>query len=235
MRIITAGNALAGLAVADAFPSVAAIRWLRVSMLPGLTGFGADDHVAMTIDDGPHPVTTPRYLDVFAEVGITATFFVLGERLSRRPDLAERIVAAGHDIGVHGWSHRPHLLRTPPEVASDIRRAYCHVTELIGAPPRFWRPPHGIPTATGVAAARRLGLRPVLWSADGRDWRDSATPCSVSNKITGQLAGGGVILLHDGMGPHGTSSAALGAVPGIVSWCRSKGWSVGSLRNHWCH
>lgn len=231
-RVGTAGTALAALAVADALPSVAAMRWLRTSALPGLTGIGAAHHVAMTIDDGPHPATTPQYLDAFADAGITATFFVLGERLYRCPELGERIHAAGHDLAVHGWTHRPHLLRTPADVAGDIERAHRYVANLTGTTPRFWRPPHGIPTATGVITARRLGMRPVLWSADGRDWRTRATPASVTAKITAQLDGGGVVLLHDAAGPHGLSAAALGAVPTLVERSRRRGWTVGSLREH---
>jgi peptidoglycan/xylan/chitin deacetylase (PgdA/CDA1 family) len=223
---------MAALAVADALPSVAAMRWLRVSALPGLSGLGADDHVAMTVDDGPHPATTPHFLDAFADAQVTATFFVLGERLRRWPELAERVVGAGHDLAVHGWTHRPHLLRTPPDVARDITSAYRYVSELAGTAPRFWRPPHGIPTATGMVTARRLGLRTVLWSADGRDWRARATPSSVSENVSTQVGAGGVILLHDAAGPRGVSTAALGAVPHIVAECRARGLTVGSLREH---
>jgi peptidoglycan/xylan/chitin deacetylase (PgdA/CDA1 family) len=232
VRIFTAGSSLAALAVIDAVPSVAAIRWLRVGVLPGLAGIWRVDHVAMTIDDGPHPATTPHFLDAFADAQITATFFVLGERLRRWPELGERIVAAGHDLAVHGWTHRPHLLRTPMDVARDITSAYRYVGELAGAAPRYWRPPHGIPTATGLATARRLGMHAVLWSADGRDWRARATASSVTGKVTAQLGAGGVVLLHDAGGPQGVSSAALGAVPHIVAACHARGWAVGSLREH---
>jgi peptidoglycan/xylan/chitin deacetylase (PgdA/CDA1 family) len=198
-----------------------------------MTGMGAHDHVALTVDDGPHPETTPRFLEAFAEAGVSATFFVLGERLHRWPELGEQLVAAGHDIAVHGWTHRPHLLRTPADVASNIRRAHDRLAEATGVTPRFWRPPHGIPTSTGLITARRLGMRTVLWSADGRDWRRRATPATVTEKVTAQLDGGGVVLLHDASGPHGTSAAALGAVPGIVAYCRTRGWRVGSLSEHW--
>jgi peptidoglycan/xylan/chitin deacetylase (PgdA/CDA1 family) len=75
-------------------------------------------------------------------------------------------------------------------------------------------------------------MRAVLWSADGRDWRARATPASVTAKVTAQLGAGGVVLLHDAASPHGVSSAALGAVPHIVAACRARGWSVGSLRDH---
>lgn len=233
VRITTAGSGLAALAVADALPSVAAMRWLRVGMLPGLTGIGAADHVAMTIDDGPHPATTPHFLDAFADARITATFFVLGERLRRWPELGERIVAAGHDLAVHGWTHRPHLLRTPLDVARDITAASRFVGDLSGARPRYWRPPHGIPTATGLATARRLGMQAVLWTADGRDWRARATPTSVTDRVTAQLGAGGVVLLHDAAGPDGVSSAALGAVPHLIAQCHARGLRVGSLREHW--
>jgi peptidoglycan/xylan/chitin deacetylase (PgdA/CDA1 family) len=223
---------LGAAALADALPSVASVRSLRLAALPGLTGLSAGGHVAMTIDDGPDPKTTPRFLELFAEAGVRATFFVLGERLQRRPEYAQELLAAGHEIAVHGWIHRPHLLRLPTEVASDIARSRHYVADLTGRPPRFWRPPHGIPTGTGLATAWRLGMAPVLWSADGRDWEASATAASVAARIRCQLDAGGVILLHDGAGPGGASHAAIGAVPTIVEWCRERGWVIGPLSEH---
>jgi peptidoglycan/xylan/chitin deacetylase (PgdA/CDA1 family) len=200
--------------------------------MPGLSGVGDPQHVALTVDDGPDPITTPAYLSLFAQLGVHATFFVLGTRLRRWPDLGRRIVAEGHDLGVHGWVHRPHLLLPAPAVAADLLRAVRLMRQQTHAEPRFWRPPHGIPTTTGLVTAARLGLRPALWTADGRDWRANATPDSVAAKIRAQLRGGGVVLLHDAQQPDGRSRAALGAVRPIVEWARQQEWTVGSLADH---
>ncbi len=81
-------GALGAISFLDAVPAVAAMRWLRVAALPRLSGKGAADHVAMTVDDGPHPDTTPQFLGAFAEADIRATFFLLGERMQRWPGLA---------------------------------------------------------------------------------------------------------------------------------------------------
>jgi peptidoglycan/xylan/chitin deacetylase (PgdA/CDA1 family) len=233
MRAGTRAAAVLGAAaLADALPSVAAVRWLRLAVLPGVTGLGADRHVAMTIDDGPDPATTPRFLELLAAADVRATFFVLGERLQRRPEFAQELIAAGHDIGVHGWIHRAHLLRLPTEVVSDLTRAHHYVADLTGRRPRFWRPPRGIPTSTGLAAARGLGMTAVLWSADGRDWRPDATAAGVAARILRQVDAGGVILLHDGAGPDGMSGAALGALPAIVEACWQRGWAVGPVSEH---
>jgi peptidoglycan/xylan/chitin deacetylase (PgdA/CDA1 family) len=227
-----AGVILAGSLLLDALPSLTAIRWLRLAVTPAMSGVGRPDHVALTIDDGPHPASTPRLLDALAAANIHATFFVLGSRLTRWPDLGRAVVDAGHDIAVHGWDHRPHLLLPGPAVARDLDRATACVREVTGIRPLFWRPPHGIPTATGLLSAARLGLTPVLWTADGRDWRADATPASVTRRIAGQLTPGGAVLVHDAAGPGRTSSAAVGAVAKIERVAAERGWHVGPLSQH---
>lgn len=226
------GTLLAGALFADALPSVAAIRWLRIAAAPGLAGMGRPDHVALTVDDGPHPASTPRLLDALADAGVHATFFLLGTRVSRWPDLARAVVDAGHEVAVHGWRHRPHLLLSPPAVARDLVRATACIHDATGQRPRFWRPPHGIPTATGLLTAARLGLTPVLWTADGRDWRDDATPVTVCRRVAKQVGAGGAVLLHDAAGSEEMSRAAVGAITGIVHSAAAHGWQIGPLSQH---
>ena len=223
-----------GIAVLDAVPSVAAIRPLRLHRLPGLTGMGDPGHVALTFDDGPHPDATPRFLDLLARLEVRATFFVLAEQLGRYPDLAGRMVAEGHEIAVHGFAHRPHLLRAAPAVAADLARARRDVTRMSGTAPVFWRPPHGIPTATGLLTAERLGMRPVLWSAEAREWSSRATAPAALRRLRGQLTGGGVVLMHDSdiAMRRGAWHVTLSLLPELVQWCRSCGWQVGPLREH---
>lgn len=229
-----AAAAVFGLAVLDATASVAAIRPLRLRCSPGLSGIGNPGHVALTFDDGPHPVATPRFLDALARLEVRATFFVLGEQLRRQPELARRMVSEGHEIAVHGFQHRPHLLRAAPAVAVDIARARTEVEQLVGTTPRFWRPPHGIPTAAGLLTAMRLGMRPVLWSAEAREWRSGASAASSLRLLRGQLAGGGVVLMHDSDAAMRRDAwhVTLALLPELVEWCSSQGWQVGPLREH---
>lgn len=221
-------SSLALVTAAHVTPSVLTVPFLRSRVLGTVS---SDTAVALTFDDGPDPDSTPRYADALAELEVRATFFVLGTKLRAHPDLARSLVAGGHEIAVHGWTHRPHLLRTPWDVAADIRRTCELVRDTAGHRPRYWRPPHGIVTGTGLATAAALGLRPMLWTADGRDWRSASTPQSITERILGSLRPGGVVLLHDthAYSAPGRRDPALDAVPMLVSGCRSRGWAPGRL------
>lgn len=215
-------------------PSVAAIGPLRRTVLPGLCGVTDRNHVALTFDDGPDPTSTPAFLDALATAGVHATFFLLGTQLSAAPELARRAVDEGHELAVHSWTHRPHLLRTPASTVRELRRTRDLVRDIAGTPPRFWRPPNGIPTGTGLVAGRRLGMRAVLWTGDGRDWQASATAESIVARLRPHLRPGGVLLLHDSdvTSSPGSWRVALAAVPLLVRECKEGGLDVGPLRDH---
>jgi peptidoglycan/xylan/chitin deacetylase (PgdA/CDA1 family) len=229
--------AVAGLALAAGLhfvPSVATIPALHRSLLPRLSGQQPGAHVALTFDDGPDPASTPAFLDALARLDVQATFFLLGSQLAANPALGRRLVHAGHEVAVHGWLHRPHLLRAPWRVYDDAARTYDAIERVCGVTPRFWRPPNGVISGAGLLAARRLGLVPVLWTADGRDWAADATPASIAERVGRHLRAGGVVLLHDSdvtSAPDAWRSA-LGALPHIVARCRAAGWAVGPLREH---
>ncbi|MDI3100276.1 polysaccharide deacetylase family protein [Streptomyces sp. AN-3] len=214
-----------------------AATWLhgpRRLLLPALAGQGRPDHVALTFDDGPDPVSTPLFLDVLDGLGVRATFFVLGENVVRHPAQARELARRGHELAVHGWSHDRPWLPSPARDARELRRAVRVVRETTGRTPRWYRPPYGILTTGRWAAARRLGLRPVLWTAWGKDWRQDATPGSVRATVAADLRGGGTVLLHDTdhASAPGSWRAALAALPGLVGDCRAAGLEVGPLADH---
>jgi peptidoglycan-N-acetylglucosamine deacetylase len=159
--------------------------------LPGARG------VALTFDDGPHPEGTPAVLEVLAAAGARATFFVIGEQVQRRPQLAARIVADGHTVALHGYRHRLQLRLAPAAVAADIRRGADVVADATGVAVAWHRPPYGIYSPAGLRATRRAGLAPLLWSRWGKDWRRLTTPARIARRATHGLIAGDVILLHD--------------------------------------
>ncbi|GHE04869.1 polysaccharide deacetylase family protein [Streptomyces alanosinicus] len=225
---------LSALAVAHAAPVVSTFGPLRNRVMPRLSGRGRPDHIALTFDDGPDPRSTPHFLRLLAERQVQATFFLLGGEAHRSPGLVREIAAAGHEIGVHGWRHRPLLLRGPRATYDDLCRVRDTVAGLTGRPPALFRPPYGVMSTAAHVAARRLGLTPVLWTCWGEDWTARATPESVHRTVTADLDGGGTILLHDSdctSAPEAWRSA-LGALPRILDTCEERGYRVGRLLDH---
>lgn len=228
------GATIAALGVAHAAPALAALGPLRRSLLPTLAGIGDPGHVALTFDDGPHPDATPELLRLLDGAGVHATFFLLGRMVDEHPDIARSIVAAGHEIGVHGYEHRLLLKRGPLRTRDDLTHAVDTITEVTGVIPRWWRPPYGVASTAALLAAHRLGLRPVLWTCWGRDWTASCTADSVYRAVMRRLDGGGTILLHDS--DHAAAPkcwlATLDVLPAVLTTCAARGLQVGPLRDH---
>ena len=213
---LVGGLAATGLAVVQGGPGVTAIGPVRRALFPGLAGRGRAGHVALTFDDGPDPATTPAFLEVLAARRVSATFFLLGPMVRRAPHLAAEIVAAGHEIGVHGWEH---LYPDVPRPAGDLP-GHCHDGgrdhfgdrgEPPAVPAALRRAEHQCPRV----AMRRLRLTPVLWDCWGKEWSRGSTPESVFGTLSSTLRDGSTVLLHDSdcTSPAGSADAGLGALP----------------------
>src|SRR5579862_6089487 len=178
-----------GPAAAPVAPAVAAA--FRVPRrLPG-------GGIAITFDDGPHLQGTPAVLETLAEANARATFFLVGEQVARAPALAAEIVAAGHEVGVHGYRHTLLLRRSPHSLRDDFARAYDVIAEATGTMPTLYRPPYGVFSGPALLIVRRLGWRPLLWSRWGKDWVARTTPAAIAARATHNLRSGDVVLLHD--------------------------------------
>jgi peptidoglycan/xylan/chitin deacetylase (PgdA/CDA1 family) len=136
-------------------------------------------------------------LEILATAGASATFFVIGEHVQRRPELARRILAEGHALALHGHRHRLQLRLRGEQLLDDIDRGVQAIEDATGTTPRHHRPPYGIYSAAGLRAVRSRSLQPLLWSAWGRDWRAHTTPARIAGRVITNLAPDGVILLHD--------------------------------------
>lgn len=231
---VGAGVVIGGVVVSQALPALSSIAPMRNRLLPALAGTGDPGHVALTFDDGPDPKSTPLFLDLLAARGVTATFFLLGFMLERAPALAREIAAAGHEIALHGFTHRCLLARGYRSTRDDLTRGHDVIGEVTGAPPRWYRPPYGVLTTSAQVTAHRLGMRTVLWTAWGRDWTARATPDSVQSLVQRDLRGGGTILLHDSdcTSKPGAWRSTLGAVPRLLDTIDARGLRVGPLRAH---
>jgi peptidoglycan/xylan/chitin deacetylase (PgdA/CDA1 family) len=189
------------------------------------------DGVALTFDDGPDADGTPPVLETLAAVGARASFFLVGEQVERRPELAAAIASAGHEIGLHGYRHRNLLLRAPAELRADLDRGVGVIAEATGREPVFYRAPYGVFSLPALLEARRRGWTPLLWSRWGREWARGATPELVACRAGSSLKRGDVVLLHDSdrYGPEGFSQVALRALPAIVERIRERGLEPVSL------
>jgi peptidoglycan/xylan/chitin deacetylase (PgdA/CDA1 family) len=157
--------------------------------------------VALTYDDGPDRVWTPRLLATLRRHRARATFFVQARRAAARRELLAEMVAEGHEVGFHCLDHIRHSERSWDGVAADLEIG-MEVLASLGVEPRAWRTPWGIETdATRLLSGRR-GLRLWGWNVDTHDWRgDKARQMFEALEAQGGLREGDVILMHDALGP----------------------------------
>lgn len=174
--------------------------------------------IALTFDDGPHAQGTPAVLEELARQGVLATFFLVGEQVVRNPSLAAEIVAAGHEVALHGHAHTLILRRTPRSLERDLDRAVGMIEGATGVTPTCYRPPYGVFSAAGLALSRRRGWTPVLWSRWGRDWGPREAPEAIARRAGSGLRAGDIVLLHDAddYSAAGSWRRTVAALPAIV-------------------
>jgi peptidoglycan/xylan/chitin deacetylase (PgdA/CDA1 family) len=172
--------------------------------------------VYFTFDDGPDPAWTPQILDILARNDAKATFFELGQMTERHPELHDAVLAAGHAIGSHSYSH-PQLTK--------ISAAKRH-QEITGGPAsKCFRPPYGAENAQVKADIKAAGMRPVLWDVDSLDWTKPGTDAIVANVLR-TVHSGSVILMHDAGGNRSQTVAALDRLLPILA---AKGYTFAAL------
>ena len=174
--------------------------------------------VGLTFDDGPHPVTTRRVLAALARTNHRATFFVLGEKVRRHPEVTREIHAGGHTLGIHGDRHDRLLsCRMPAAIGEQISRARDAVEAATGMRPRFFRPPLGHTSMTTVLAARRAGVTLVGWSLRGYDGLRRRNADAVVERLARILTEGAIVMLHDAAEHDDFEPATVRVLPRIVA------------------
>ena len=182
------------------------------------------DKVVMTFDDGPDEDATPAVLDALDEAGIKATFFVVGEQLMRHHGIARRAAMAGHELALHGFTHRRHADLIPPDARDEIPRGVGAFEAATGSKPRFFRPPYGRFSEHSYKACEAMGLQPVYWSAWGLDWED-IRPDRITDLVTRDLTPGAIVVLHDSprYADRPTARPTAEAIPLIAAAAAERG------------
>ncbi|MGZ6804924.1 MAG: polysaccharide deacetylase family protein [Nocardioidaceae bacterium] len=166
--------------------------------------------VALTFDDGPDPRWTPQVLAALARAHAHATFCLIGREAARHPELVRAIVAGGHALCNHTWDHDEQLPhRSRARITDEMARAQAAITRASGGvAPRLFRAPGGAWSPEVEQTARDLGLTPLTWTVDPRDWALPGTAAVLAATLP-RLRPGAVVLLHDGGGPREQTLAAL--------------------------
>ena len=209
---------------------VAAGLWPRSTLLgPNVrrlpAAAAARGEIALTLDDGPDPEVTPEVLDLLAAHGTRATFFCIGERVRQHPALTRRIVAAGHSVQNHSLQHRHHFsLLGPRGFAREIGDAQALLSDVTGVRPHCFRAPAGLRNPLLDPVLHRLNLHLVSWSRRGFDTRRNDA-AAVLRRLLHGLAGGSIVLLHDGHARRTAQGRAvlLDVLPPLLQQCGAAG------------
>jgi peptidoglycan/xylan/chitin deacetylase (PgdA/CDA1 family) len=153
--------------------------------------------IALTYDDGPNDPHTLRLLEVLARHGVRATFFFIGRYVQQRPDIVREIVRSGHVAGNHTFTHPLLTFKSETEIHQELSQCRAALQDAVGEHSNLFRPPFGGRRPAVLRVARELGLEPIMWNVTGYDWNAPPTEV-IERKVTRQIRGGDVILLHDG-------------------------------------
>ena len=185
-------------------------------------GLTCEKVVALTFDDGPHPITTPLLLDTLKTHKVRATFFAVGEKAEEYPELLRRIAKAGHQVACHTYSHDNMTYLTRREAENELTYWERDVDKIIGRGPRYLRPPGGDFNRNTISLARERGYVLSLWSVNPGDWNSPPPPRIVKYVLT-RVHPGAVIIMHDdGMN-------TIRALPLVIKGLRKQGYRFVTL------
>jgi len=178
--------------------------------------------IALTFDDGPWPNTTSQILATLKKQKVKATFFVIGKHVKLYPPLIKKVVAEGHAIGNHTWSHE-YGHYTEAAAAQELDETAKLVYKTTGVKTALFRPPAGILNNGLVATAQEKKYAVIMWSVDSKDWRYRGnTSQSLVESVLKEAKPGGIVLMHDGGGDRTTTVQAL---PQIIAQLKKQGYT----------
>ncbi|MCF8563381.1 polysaccharide deacetylase family protein [Alicyclobacillus tolerans] len=179
---------------------------------------------ALTFDDGPDRVWTPRILSVLAQYGVKAEFNCVGQRVQQSPHMLEQIIQEGHNVENHSWSH-PNFTKIPVAKAKrQIEQTNLLIEQITGVRPRFFRPPYGALNDEVIREVIALGMKILYWNVDSLDWSGLTRKQVVAN-VLGHTEPGAIILMHFAGGRGESLDGTVQALPYIIQTLRREGYT----------
>ena len=187
-----------------------------------------DENIYLTFDDGPDENITPRLLELLSKHKIKATFFMVGQKAERYPEIVLQIHKNGHIIGNHSYTH-PHLIFKSKEIIEgEIKRTDKAVFEITGKRPTLFRPPHGQFGFAVLSVLKSTNHRMVLWSASSQDYKVKTSTEKIQARMKKYVRPGKIVLMHDG---HLQSPHMLKALENILDGIKEQNLKFSALLN----
>jgi len=226
--LIIAGSAVVAIGAAVMSRAIFAPRSQVCGRVLFRGGMDGPPRIAITFDDGPHPVATPRVLDILGERQVIGTFFVVGRFAQKYPDLIRRIHAEGHLIGNHSWSHSNWgTFRHKRYWRQEIERTDALIEGIISKRPTLFRPPMGFKTFHITKSAAGAGHATVTWSRRAFDGVRT-TERQIVARLSERVSPGDIVLLHDGEVPpfRRNLEATIRSLPHLIDAWRARGLEI---------
>ena len=224
------GNWIQGLALGMGIHAL----WLASTLWPACGWYGevvstlppaGEKQVWLTIDDGPDVQDTPLLLSMLSQYGVRATFFFIGEKAARHPELVRAVIAQGHTVGNHTMTHPQYSFWAcgPWKAKAEILACQETLTNTSGLSPQWFRAPAGFKNPFVQSIIARLGLRLACWSARGLDGVD-ADPARVLDRLKTSITPGGIILMHEGRVDASGRRLAPQVLGELLRWLKEQGY-----------
>ncbi|MDM5313844.1 polysaccharide deacetylase family protein [Peribacillus frigoritolerans] len=178
--------------------------------------------IALTFDDGPEDIYTPKILEILKQKNVKATFFVTGEQVEYFPDMLKKIQAEGHVIGNHTWDHPQLSKLTDAQMIESVQSTSAEIEKVTGTKTNLFRPPYGEISDNQINILNKLGYRSIGWTIDTLDWNGTSGN-EILSRVNKGLVPGGIVLQHNFRVP-GKLDGTIEALPKMIDNLRSQGY-----------
>lgn len=172
-----------------------------------------EPYLALTFDDGPDKIQTPKVLKILKKYDVKATFFVMGEKVEYQKDILKQVYEAGHEIGNHFYTHENINKLSKEKIRENIEKNNEIIYSTIGIRPKVLRPPYGIVNDNLKEVCAELNLSIIIWTddKDSRDW-ELIKDSEIINNVTKKVSNGDIFLFHDGSKKYTNTISAIDVV-----------------------